>query len=89
MDLSSYFKTAGSLSVSELRQAIGVRSDAQIRQWQHGYANRRPRPQACVSIERATGGAVTRQDLRPDDWHLIWPELPGAAERTAAGQVAA
>ena len=29
----------------------------------------------CVAIERATGGAVTRRDLRPDDWHLIWPEL--------------
>lgn len=29
----------------------------------------------CVPIERATGGAVTRQDLRPDDWQDIWPEL--------------
>jgi len=33
----------------------------------------------CPAIERATNGAVRRQDLRPDDWHLIWPEL---AERT-------
>ena len=29
----------------------------------------------CVTIERATNGAVTRQMLRPDDWRLIWPEL--------------
>ena len=29
----------------------------------------------CVAIERATGGAVTRKDLRPDDWPDIWPEL--------------
>jgi DNA-binding transcriptional regulator YdaS (Cro superfamily) len=29
----------------------------------------------CPAIERATGGAVTRRDLRPDDWHVIWPEL--------------
>lgn len=29
----------------------------------------------CVAIERATGGAVTRCDLRPDDWQDIWPEL--------------
>ena len=36
---------------------------------------RRPVPvQYCVAIERATGGKVTRRDLRPDDWHLIWPE---------------
>ncbi len=31
----------------------------------------------CVAIEKATGGAVSRKDLRPDDWHLIWPELEG------------
>jgi len=23
----------------------------------------------------ATNGQVTRRDLRPADWHLIWPEL--------------
>lgn len=32
----------------------------------------------CVAIERVTGGAVTRRDLRPDDWWLIWPELVDA-----------
>lgn len=31
----------------------------------------------CVSIEQATDGEVSRKDLRPDDWHLIWPELAG------------
>jgi DNA-binding transcriptional regulator YdaS (Cro superfamily) len=31
----------------------------------------------CAVIERATGGAVRRWDLRPDDWHEIWPELIG------------
>lgn len=29
----------------------------------------------CVSIERETGGVITRRDLRPDDWADIWPEL--------------
>lgn len=29
----------------------------------------------CTDIERVTNGAVTRQQLRPDDWHRIWPEL--------------
>jgi len=44
-----------------------------ISQW----ANlRRPIPaDRCVEIERATDGVVTRKDLRPDDWHRIWPEL--------------
>lgn len=34
-------------------------------------------PQYCVSIEKNSNGQVTRKDLRPDDWHLIWPELVG------------
>lgn len=29
----------------------------------------------AVSIERESGGAVTRQELRPNDWASIWPEL--------------
>ncbi len=32
-------------------------------------------PRHCPKIEQATGGQVTRRDLRPDDWHEIWPEL--------------
>ncbi len=28
----------------------------------------------CAAIERATAGEVTRRDLRPNDWHDIWPE---------------
>lgn len=44
----------------------------------------------CASLELATSGAVTRRDLRPDDWHRIWPELvtpdhPAPEPATAAG----
>lgn len=63
------------MTVSELRAAIGAKSDAQIRQWQHGYADREPSPENCVAIEKATGGAVMRWDLRPGDWWRIWPEI--------------
>lgn len=31
----------------------------------------------CAAIEAATQGAVRRWDLRPTDWHRIWPELVG------------
>ncbi|MGN6259117.1 MAG: transcriptional regulator [Ralstonia sp.] len=37
-------------------------------------------PTRCVAIEMATQGVVRRPDLRPDDWHLIWPELVPARE---------
>jgi DNA-binding transcriptional regulator YdaS (Cro superfamily) len=29
-------------------------------------------------IEAATQGLITRQQLRPDDWKVIWPELKAA-----------
>ena len=34
-----------------------------------------PSAELCVRIEQATDAAVTRRDLRPDDWQAIWPEL--------------
>jgi len=78
MKLHEYLSGPGALTVAQLREAVGVKSDAQVRQWQHGYADRQPSPEYCVAIERATDGAVRRWDLRPDDWHRIWPELIGA-----------
>ena len=35
----------------------------------------------CTAIERITGGQVTRQDLRHDDYWLIWPDLPAPTEK--------
>jgi DNA-binding transcriptional regulator YdaS (Cro superfamily) len=83
MNLNKYLESEGHLTVSELRTLIGAKSDAQIRQWQHGYADRRPGPENCLSIERATNGEVTRQDLRPDDYWLIWPDLPAPKQAIA------
>ena len=75
MNLHEYLSSPGALSVAQLRERAGVKSDAQIRQWQHGYAGRKPSAGYCVAIEKATGAQVTRQELRPDDWAGIWPEL--------------
>ena len=36
-------------------------------------------PALAVLIERESKGALTRKDLRPDDWYEIWPELIEAA----------
>lgn len=59
-------------SQQALAKAIDV-SAALIHQWRSGI---RPVPvQHCYAIEVATGGTVTRRDLRPDDWERIWPEL--------------
>lgn len=68
MNLSEYLKTRG--SQAKLARELGV-SPVLIHQW----ATSRPVPIARVlAIVEATNGKVTKQDLRPDDWHLIWPE---------------
>ena len=54
-----------------------------IGQWANGI---RPIPvERCTAIELATKGAVTRQDLRPNDWQLIWPELTPKQKEVAHG----
>jgi DNA-binding transcriptional regulator YdaS (Cro superfamily) len=40
-------------------------------------------PKRCVQIEEATDRQVTRQDLRPEDWADIWPELKTLTEQAA------
>lgn len=73
MNLHDYLSTPGALTVSQLRDRIGALSDAQIRQWQHGYSDRRPSAENCVGIERATSGAVTVEELRPN---AFWTRIP-------------
>lgn len=61
-----------------LAALIGV-SSATVSEWRKG---RRPvPPKRCIQIEQLTAGAVSRRALRPDDWHLLWPEL---ADKDAA-----
>lgn len=79
MRLHDYLENhPGALTIAQLRERIGIKSDIQIRQWRHGYADRQPSPEYATAIEIATGRVVMRWDLRPKDWHRIWPELIGA-----------
>lgn len=59
-------------SQTALAAVLGVSKGA-VSQWKD--EDRRVPAAHCVAIEQQTKGAVTRRDLRPDDWHLIWPEL--------------
>jgi DNA-binding transcriptional regulator YdaS (Cro superfamily) len=55
-----------------LAKAIGAHAP-DVSRWADGT---RPVPVVHgAAIEAATGGLVTRQELFPDDWHRIWPEL--------------
>ena len=88
MNLDAYLKTPGALSQAELCRRIGAKSAAQIYQWRTGFRGVSPSPAYCVAIERATDGAVKRQDLR-DDWQDIWPELLAPAPAAPAPAEAA
>ena len=59
-------------SQTHLATVLGVSKGA-VSQWKD--ESRRVPAAHCVAIERATNGAVSRRDLRPDDWQKIWPEL--------------
>lgn len=62
----------GEPSISDLAAKLGV-SAPTVAEWCSG---RRPVPiRRCLAVEAATGGRITRRDLRPDDWRDIWPEL--------------
>ena len=60
---------------TSLAAAIGCQPQL-VWQWAREV---RPVPlERCVAIEIATDREVMRWDLRPADWHKIWPELTGA-----------
>lgn len=68
MNLDQYLHQPG-LSARRLADEIGVPAPL-ISQWRRGV---RPVPaERCPAIERATGGAVTCEELRPDvDWAYL------------------
>lgn len=71
MKLSEYFESDHG-SQAQLARDTQIHASL-LSAWAAGS---RPVPiERCVPIEKHTKGAVTRQDLRPDDWQAIWPEL--------------
>lgn len=71
MNLKDYISHERGRQAS-LCRAIGAHAP-DLSRWADGL---RPVPvDKCLKLERATGGEVTRRELRPHDWHLIWPDL--------------
>lgn len=62
-------------SQAKLATAIGVTQQT-ISNWLKGGVIK---AEHCSAIERLTQCAVTRRQLRPDDWRDIWPELGEAS----------
>lgn len=62
---------------------LGASSYQTVQQWRESGS---VPPRYCPAIEKLLNGAVTRRDLRPDDWQDIWPDLSGKAAKRRAGK---
>ena len=85
MTLSEFFSASELGCVSKLAKRLGAHAP-DVSRWASGV---RPVPiHHCMAIERFTNGAVTRRELRPNDWRLIWPDLakPRRATKLTAAQ---
>ena len=71
MNLADYIQQQGHGAKSRLARAINS-NPVDVGNWVRGLTPVPPR--RVMAIERATGGAVTRKDLRPNDWADFWPE---------------
>ncbi len=61
------------LSLEGLGGILGVTKGA-VSQWKLG--GRDIPVEHCVSLMKATDNFVTREEMRPDDYWRIWPDLP-------------
>ena len=74
MELRTYIHTLPHGGVTTLAKALSI-TPIYLSQLAAKQDGRVPSPELCFSIEKATGGAVPRQDLRPGDCWRIWPDL--------------
>lgn len=72
MTLNEYFSSGGRGSAKDLAEKLVISSPYLF---QIASGLRKASPTRAVQIEKATNGLVTRKDLRPNDFHIIWPEL--------------
>lgn len=69
MNLDDYLKGRGTGAAASLARRLGV-SPVLISQWRNGV--RQVPAERCLDIEKATGGVVRCEDLRPDvDWGYL------------------
>lgn len=77
MDLKTYFSTLD----AEAREGFAKSCETTVGHIRNVIGgSRTASPALCVAIERESQGQVTRRDLKPTDWHRLWPELSTAEQ---------
>lgn len=81
MELKTYFQNASQVAFA---RALGVTPGA-VSQWVNGLSA--VPAERCPAIERATGGLVRCEDLRPDvEWQVLrTPPTPSPTQQPAQG----
>lgn len=78
MNLKQYLHGLDIQEREKLAEACGS-TLGHLRNVMYGY---RPcSAELAAAIERHTERAVTRKDMRPDDWIEVWPELADLEEK--------
>lgn len=96
MDLKTFLSGLPRGSHADFASRVGIDRVylSQIASRKGGERTFVPSPALAVRIEQASGGQVTRPELRPQDWQEIWPELvstyktsndPQASQRAEQG----
>ena len=75
MNIAAFLEDAPRGTAAAIARQLGVHP-VMVSQWASGL--KEVPAERCTAIEQATAAKVRRWDLRPDDWHRIWPELIGA-----------
>ena len=78
MELKKYFFDLAPDARQAFAESVGT-TPKHLTNASYGYKTLGEK--VCVAIEQKTGRIVTRQEMRPTDWHLIWPELAEKAAR--------
>ncbi|MBC8730016.1 transcriptional regulator [Paraburkholderia sp. UCT2] len=75
MNLKEYIAGSKRGTAKRLAESLGI-SQSYLSQMAAGQS---PISQErCFVIEQVTSGMVMRWDLKPSNWHKLWPELAGA-----------
>lgn len=72
MDLKTYFSTAERGEAARVAKEMEI-SASYLSQMISGASP--ISPARAVQFEQVLAGSVKREDIYPDEWHLIWPEL--------------
>lgn len=79
MQFKAYFFRLSRQERKDFAEKVGT-SVGHLTNFCYGYTKLAAK--VCVAIERESSKAVTRQEVCPDDWMAIWPEL--VVEKAAA-----